>query len=101
MSTSRRRPEVFRLVLDERDLGIAVPSLTDLGYRPVPGDDAKPWNFVLGDDAGHLVDFHAIRIGSDGAGRYGPPDRTEDVVPVAARSGRGSILGREGDDDQP
>ncbi|MGS0688489.1 nucleotidyltransferase domain-containing protein [Nakamurella sp. GG22] len=82
------------IVLEERDLAVAVAVLADRGYRPVPRDDAKPWNFVLGDDDGHLVDFHAIRIGADGAGRYGPPERTEDVVPVAARSGRGSVVGR-------
>ena len=51
-----------------------VAALRAAGYDDVPRDDTQPWNFVLGDDAGHEVDFHLIDIQPDGTGDYGPPE---------------------------
>ena len=51
-----------------------VDALRAAGYDDVPRDDTQPWNFVLGDDAGHEVDFHLIDIAPDGTGDYGPPE---------------------------
>src|SRR5512146_249154 len=62
------------------DLDIAiqhkdVPKLRDVlyarGYRDVPRDDTKEWNFVLGDDEGHEVDVHSYTLGSKGEHAYG------------------------------
>jgi lincosamide nucleotidyltransferase A/C/D/E len=51
-----------------------VEALRATGYDDVPRDDTRPWNFVLGDGAGHEVDFHVIDLGEDGTGLYGPPE---------------------------
>ena len=51
-----------------------VEALRAAGYDDVPRDDTRPWNFVLGDEAGHEVDFHLIDIAADGTGNYGPPE---------------------------
>ena len=51
-----------------------VAALRAAGYDDVPRDDTQPWNFVLGDAAGHEVDFHLIDIAPDGSGIYRPPE---------------------------
>ena len=51
-----------------------VAALRAAGFDDVPRDDTQPWNFVLGDAAGHEVDFHLIDIAPDGTGDYGPPE---------------------------
>lgn len=51
-----------------------VAALRGAGYDDVPRDDTRPWNFVLGDTAGHEVDFHLIDLAEDGVGIYGPPE---------------------------
>ncbi len=71
-----------------------VPKLRELlgkqGYTNVPRDDTSPWNFVLGDHAGHLVDVHAVVFDSDGNGLYGPL-KNGIMYPVASFTGRGII----------
>jgi lincosamide nucleotidyltransferase A/C/D/E len=52
-----------------------------------------PRNFVLGDDAGHQVDFHVIVLGQDGRGIYGPPENGESYA-AEALTGKGTINGR-------
>ena len=63
---------------DHADLDIAVQQLDleclwlmleESGYRDVPRDDTRPRNFVLGDDAGRLVDIHVVVL--DEAGNCG------------------------------
>jgi len=79
------------------DLDVAVehknvPKLRTLlearGYRDVPRDDTKAWNFVLGDDEGHEVDVHSYSFDDKGKHIYG----TE--YPADALTGTGSIDGR-------
>lgn len=83
------------------DLDIAIetrhlPALTALlagrGYTDRPRDDTSPWNFVLGDDAGRLVDIHVIELDAQGRGIYGPPENGV-FYPASALTGRGSIGG--------
>src|SRR6185295_1226819 len=62
------------IVIEERHLATAVATLEKRGYSSVERDDARPWNFVLGDGAGHEVDFHVIVLDSDGSGVYGPAE---------------------------
>jgi lincosamide nucleotidyltransferase A/C/D/E len=81
------------IVIEEIDLGKAVAALRSRGYREVPRDDTRPWNFVLGDAAGHEVDFHVIVRDAAGNGVYGPPQNGE-VYPADALSGRGTIEDR-------
>ncbi len=69
-----------------------VPKLRKLlgahGYRDVPRDDTKDWNFVLGDEQGHEVDVHSFIFDAEGRHIYG----TE--YPADALTGVGSVNGR-------
>lgn len=78
------------------DLDIAlqhkdVPKLRELleerGYRDVPRDDTRDCNFVLGDDAGHLVDVHSYTLDSHGKCVFGLP------YPADSLTGTGTING--------
>lgn len=79
------------------DLDIAiqhkdVPKLRDVlyarGYRDVPRDDTKEWNFVLGDDEGHEVDVHSYTLGPKGEHAYGIE------YPAESLTGTGVVAGR-------
>ncbi|MEV0583320.1 hypothetical protein [Nonomuraea sp. NPDC050310] len=82
------------LAIQQTDLPAVLAALHAEGYEPVPRDDATPWNFVLGDPAGHLIDFHVIVLDEDGHGVYGPPENGE-RYPADALTGKGRIGGRE------
>lgn len=82
-----------------KDLDIAiqqkdVPKLRDLleaqGYKDVRIEDAKPWNFVLGDNSGHEIDVHAIVFDAQGNGLYGPIENGV-MYPAASLTGTGNI----------
>jgi lincosamide nucleotidyltransferase A/C/D/E len=84
-----------------QDLDIAiqkkdVPRLRQLlrehGYQEIKLQDARPWNFVFGDDNGREVDIHVIVLDDNGNGQYGPRDK-EEMYPAAALTGTGSING--------
>ena len=81
------------IVIEQRDVATAVAELESVGYAPVPRDDTRPWNFVLGDGAGHQVDFHVIALAADGRGIYGPPE-DGNYYPAEALAGSGTINGR-------
>ena len=93
LGTQTRRHDDLDIVIEERDLSTAVAVLQERGYRPVPRPDTRPWNFVLGDDAGHEIDFHVIVLDARGNGRYGPAENA-DSYPAAALAGTGRIDGR-------
>jgi lincosamide nucleotidyltransferase A/C/D/E len=67
--------------------------LCEKGYREIKLHEARPWNFVLGDDKGREIDIHVIVIDERGNGIYGPPENGE-MYPAAALTGTGSINGR-------
>jgi lincosamide nucleotidyltransferase A/C/D/E len=81
------------IVVEARHLAKVRRLLEERGFRDVPRDDTRPWNFVLGDDAGREVDVHAIVFDSDGNGVYGPP-QNGDLYPAAGLGGKGAIAGR-------
>ncbi|TME14211.1 MAG: aminoglycoside nucleotidyltransferase [Chloroflexi bacterium] len=81
------------IALEKRDLAAVVDALRGRGYTDVPRDDTQPWNFVLGDQAGHEVDFHVIEVAEDGRGIYGPAERGE-FYPAAALTGTGTVNDR-------
>lgn len=89
-----RRHRDLDIVVERRHVLTLVQGLAERGYRLVPTDDIRSWNFVLGDDAGRLVDVHVIAIDALGRGVYGPP-ANEDFWPSAqALSGTGTVGGR-------
>ena len=56
-------------------------------YQEVPRDDTRECNFVLGDDAGHLIDVHSFTFDSAGKIVFGVE------YPYASLRGTGSIDG--------
>ena len=91
---SQTRPhEDLDIEIEERDLAAAVEALYERGYEPVPRDDTRAWNFVLGDDRGHEVDLHVIVLDGQGNGVYGPVER-DDVFPASALNGSGTLGAR-------
>ncbi len=81
------------IAIEQQHLPALRALLEGCGYRDVPRDDTQPWNFVLGDHAGRLVDVHAIVLDAQGNGLYGPSEMGV-MYPASSLTGRGSILGR-------
>ena len=78
------------IAIEQKYLKKAVGLLEKHGYQNVPHDDTCPWNFVLGDNKGHEIDFHVIVIDDNGNGIYGPPEKGE-MYPAGALVGQGRI----------
>jgi lincosamide nucleotidyltransferase A/C/D/E len=85
-----------------KDLDIAIqqkdiPKLRHLlqtrQYRDIKRDEARSWNFVLGDENGREVDVHVIVLDDKRNGLYGPPEKGE-MYPAASLTGAGKIDGR-------
>lgn len=93
LGSQTRRHSDLDIVIEQRHAPAAVAALRDRGYAPVPRDDTRAWNFVLGDDTGHQVDFHVIVLDEHGDGIYGPPENGE-TYPAAALTGTGVVNGR-------
>ena len=67
--------------------------LEQRGYKEIKLEQARPWNFVLGDQQGREVDVHVIAVDEQGDGIYGPKENDE-MYPADSLTGAGSILGR-------
>jgi lincosamide nucleotidyltransferase A/C/D/E len=93
LGSQTRRHGDLDIVIDERDVPVAVAALQRRGYAPVPRPDTRTWNFVLGDDTGHQIDFHVIALDEHGRGVYGPPENGESY-PAEALTGKGIVKGR-------
>jgi len=87
-----RRHADLDIVIEERDVPMAIAALQRRGYTPVPRDDTRAWNFVLGDGTGHQVDFHVIVLDEHGGGVYGPP-ANGNSYPAEALTGTGTVNG--------
>lgn len=85
-----RRHGDLDIVIETSDMRAAVAALLDRGYALVPRDDTRAWNFVLGDDAGHEIDFHVVSLDHHGRGVYGPPANGE-CYPAEALTGTGTV----------
>jgi lincosamide nucleotidyltransferase A/C/D/E len=88
-----RRHGDLDIVIEERDVSVAVAALEHRGYASVPRPDTRAWNFVLGDNAGHQIDFHVIVLDEQGRGVYGPPENA-DYYPAEALTGKGTVKDR-------
>jgi len=80
------------------DLDIAmphkfVPTLRALlearAYCEIPRSDSREYNFVMGDEKGHLVDIHTYTFDQHGKLIFGLP------YPPDSLTGHGSIMGTE------
>jgi lincosamide nucleotidyltransferase A/C/D/E len=67
--------------------------LAGCGYRQIPRDDTRSWNFVLANGDGLEVDVHAFTFDGNGDGVYGPPENG-DYYRAEALTGEGAIKGR-------
>jgi lincosamide nucleotidyltransferase A/C/D/E len=85
-----RPHEDLDIVIQQKDLPILRNLLEDQGYTDVPRDDTSDWNFVLGDDRGHLVDVHVIVFDEEKNGIYGPVERGV-MYPAKSLTGTGVI----------
>jgi lincosamide nucleotidyltransferase A/C/D/E len=88
-----RQHDDLDIVIEEKDLDLISDSLRARGYGPAHRNDTRPWNFALGDRAGHEIDFHVIVLNEAGDGIYGPPEDGE-RYPAASLTGFGSVGGR-------
>ena len=75
------------ITLQHKDVPQVRAMLEARGYKDVPRDDTWECNFVLGDDAGHQVDFHSYTFDSDGNHIFGVK------YPFDSLTGTGSIQG--------
>lgn len=82
------------IAIQEKDLAPARNLLEARGFRNVPRDDTSAWNFVLGDDQGHEIDFHVIVFDEAGNGVLGPRERGS-FYPAASLTGSGTIGGEQ------
>lgn len=87
-----RPHEDVDIVIEDKHVSKLRELLVQKGYRDIPRDDTSSWNFVLGDDKGHLVDVHAVAFDKNGNGHYGP-QKDGVMYPVASMTGIGSIAG--------
>jgi lincosamide nucleotidyltransferase A/C/D/E len=80
------------IVIQQKDMKMARELLEEQGYNNVERDDTSPWNFVLGDNKGHEIDFHIIVFDDKGNGIYGPIEKGS-MYPVGSLFGTGKING--------
>lgn len=80
------------IVIKHKDVPKLRKLLGALGYEDRERDDTSAWNFVLGDNAGHEVDVHAITFDDEGNGLYGPKEKGV-MYPAASLTGTGTVNG--------
>jgi lincosamide nucleotidyltransferase A/C/D/E len=81
------------IAVEDRHVAALEELLGGRGYRRVERGHERPWNFVLGDSAGHRIDVHVVVLDDRGNGIYGPPENGEQY-PAAALTGHGTVGGR-------
>ena len=80
------------IAIVQKDVPMLRQLLQKRRYRDIKLEDAKPWNFVLGDENGREIDVHVIVLDNEGNGFYGPPEKGE-MYPAASLTGKGEIGG--------
>jgi lincosamide nucleotidyltransferase A/C/D/E len=82
------------IAVQQKDVSTLRKLLQERGYTEIKLEEARPWNFVLGDENGRETDFHVIVVDDKGNGLYGPAEKGE-MYPAASLSGTGSVNGRK------
>jgi lincosamide nucleotidyltransferase A/C/D/E len=80
-------------VVQEKDLAALDAFLRGAGYKDVPRNDARAWNYVLAHNNGSEIDIHVISISEGSDGIYGPPENGQ-AYPAYALQGVGGINGQ-------
>ena len=71
LGVETRRHDDLDIAIPHKDVPKLRELLTGRGFRDVPRDDTRDCNFVLGDDAGNLVDVHSYTFDERGNNIYG------------------------------
>jgi lincosamide nucleotidyltransferase A/C/D/E len=82
------------IAIQQRDIPRLRALLEARGYKEIKIEEARPCNFVLGDENGREIDVHVIVLDNDGNGIYGPPENRQ-LYPSASLSGMGVIQGQK------
>jgi lincosamide nucleotidyltransferase A/C/D/E len=80
------------IAIEQKNVAALREFLRLQGYRGIKLEDARPWNFVLGDENGREIDVHVIVLDDSGNGIYGPPEKGE-MYPASSLTGAGTIEG--------
>jgi lincosamide nucleotidyltransferase A/C/D/E len=80
------------IAIQQKDVPMLRQFLETRGYGDIKLEDAKAWNFVLGDENSREIDVHVIVIDGKGNGLYGPAEKGE-MYPAASLTGKGEIEG--------
>jgi lincosamide nucleotidyltransferase A/C/D/E len=81
------------IAIEERNVELLREVLSAQGYREVRLEDARPWNFVLGDENDREIDVHVIVLDDKGNGSYGRQQNGE-MYPAESLAGSGTIDGQ-------
>lgn len=81
------------IAIQAKDVPVLRRFLQGRAYADIKLEDARPWNFVLGDGNGREIDVHVIVLGDQGDGIYGLPEKGE-KYPAASLTGTGNIDGQ-------
>lgn len=82
------------IAIEQKDVLKLRQFLEARGYKEIKLEEARAWNFVLGDKNGREIDVHVIVMDGKGNGQYGPIENNE-MYPAAALTGTGSIDSRK------
>jgi lincosamide nucleotidyltransferase A/C/D/E len=81
------------IAIQHKDVAKLRELLRGRGYKDVKLEQARDWNFVLGDEHGRETDVHSIVLEAQGNGIYGPPENGEKYS-AGSLTGSGLIEGR-------
>jgi lincosamide nucleotidyltransferase A/C/D/E len=81
------------IAIEQKDILMLRQFLQTRGYRDIKLEDAKSWNFVLGDENSKEIDVHVIVLDDMGNGLYGPPEKGA-MYPAASLTGTGVVEDR-------
>lgn len=81
------------IAIQQKDIPILRQFLQSQKYKDIKSEEARAWNFVLGDENGREVDVHVLVFDEKGNGMYGPPEKGE-MYPADSLTGTGKIQGQ-------
>jgi lincosamide nucleotidyltransferase A/C/D/E len=78
------------ITMEQKDIPKMRKLLESQGYKEIKLEEARPQNFVLGDNSGHEIDVHVFVFDEKGVGIYGPPE-DGNTYPAESLTGIGVI----------